>query len=96
MNNIGWIILFVVTGLLLGVIGMWRILRRNKSGYAAQEKNSNQGLVTLGSTFVVLGIVFSTTTNRIIGYSLIGVGVALSIISGIKSRRKEQTSMEVG
>ena len=97
MGNIGWIIVFMGTGLLIGVIGAWRMLRGKKSEYKLQEKkDSSQGLMALGSTFVVLGIVFSTTTGRIIGYSLIGVGVVLSTISAIKSRRKEQrSSMEV-
>jgi hypothetical protein len=46
----------------------------------------NQELVTLGGTLVVLGIVFSE--DPLIGYSFIGAGVLLSIISMIKSRRK--------
>jgi EamA domain-containing membrane protein RarD len=47
----------------------------------------NQELMTLGSSLVVLGIVFGT--DRLIGYSFIGAGVLLSIISAIKSRRKK-------
>ena len=50
----------------------------------------NQELMTLGSSLVVLGIVFGT--DRLIGYSFIGAGVLLSIISVIKSRRKEKRS----
>jgi len=99
MGNIGWIIVFVGTGLFLGIIGAWGMLRGKKSEYKLQEKkNSSQGLMlmTLGSSFVVLGIVFSTTTDRLIGYSFIGAGVLLSIIGAIKSRKKEQrSSMEV-
>ena len=54
----------------------------------------SQELTALGSTSVVLGIIFGE--DRLIGYSFIGVGVLLSIISGIKSRRKEKrSSMEV-
>ena len=54
----------------------------------------NQKLTTLGNTLVVLGIVFGT--ERLIGYSFIGAGVLLSVISMIKSRRKEEgSSMEV-
>jgi VIT1/CCC1 family predicted Fe2+/Mn2+ transporter len=54
----------------------------------------NKKLSSLGSSLVVLGIVFST--DRLIGYSFIGAGVLLSIIGAIKSRRKEQrSSMEV-
>jgi hypothetical protein len=95
MGNIGWIIVFVGTGLFLGIIGAWGMLRGKKSGYKLQEKEkSSHGLVTLGSTLVVLGIVFST--DRLIGYSFIGAGVLLSIIGAIKSRKKEQrSSMEI-
>ena len=46
----------------------------------------SQELITLGSTLVVLGIIFGE--DRLIGYSFIGVGVMLSVISMIKSRRK--------
>jgi len=45
-----------------------------------------QEFATLGSTLVILGIVFGE--NRLIGYSFIGAGVLLSIISMIKSKRK--------
>jgi hypothetical protein len=97
MGNIGWIIVFVGTGLLIGIIGMWRMLRGKKSEYKLQaKKNSSQGLMTLGSSFVVLGIVFGASADRLIGYSFIGVGVMLSIIGAIKLRKKEQrSSMEI-
>ncbi len=49
----------------------------------------NQEFTTLGSTLVVLGIIFSE--DRLIGYSFIGAGVLLSIISAIKLRRKPRT-----
>ena len=91
MGNIGWIIVFVGTGLLTVISAAWRMLKGTKSEYTLQEKkNSSQGLMTLGSTLVVLGIVFAT--DRLIGYSFIGTGVLLSIIGAIKSRRKEQRS----
>ena len=91
MGNIGWIIVFMGTGILMSIFAAWRMLRGKKSEYKLQEKrNSSQGLMTLGSSFVVLGIVFST--DRLIGYSFIGAGVLLSIIGAIKSRRKEQRS----
>ena len=87
MGNIGWIIVFVGSGLLMGTVGMWEMLRGQKSEHKLQEKrNSSQGLVALGSTFVVLGIVFGT--DRLIGYSFIGAGVLLAIIGAIKSRKK--------
>jgi hypothetical protein len=52
------------------------------------EKMRSQEFTTLGSTLVILGIVFGE--NRLIGYSFIGVGILLSVISVIKLRRKEQ------
>ena len=47
----------------------------------------SQELMTLGSTLVVLGIIFGNA-DRLIGYSFIGVGVLLSIVSAIKFRKK--------
>jgi len=95
MGNIGWIIVFMSTGILMSIFAAWQLLRVKKSEYTLQEtKNSSQGLVALGSTFVVLGIVFGA--DRLIGYSFIGAGVVLSIVGAIKSRKEEQrTSMEV-
>jgi hypothetical protein len=54
------------------------------------EKMRSQEFITLGSTLVVLGIIFGE--DRLIGYSFIGVGILLSVISVIRSRRKEQRS----
>ncbi len=45
----------------------------------------SQELMPLGSALVVLGIVFSE--NQLIGYSFIGAGVLLSIVSTFLSRR---------
>jgi hypothetical protein len=49
------------------------------------EKMRSQKIISLGSTLVVLRIVFGG--DRLIGYSFIGTGVLLSIISAIKSRK---------
>ena len=49
----------------------------------------SQEFIALGSALVVLGIVFSE--DWLIGYSFIGAGVLLSIISGFKLRRKMRT-----
>ncbi len=58
------------------------------------ERMRNQELMTLGLMLEVIGIVFGA--ERIVGYPLIGAGVLLSIISGIKSKKKEErSSMEV-
>jgi hypothetical protein len=43
-------------------------------------------LITLAYTFVIFGIIFAN--DQFIEYSFIGVGVLLSILSAIKSRRK--------
>ncbi len=50
-------------------------------------------LITLGSTLVVLGIVFGNG-DRLIGYSFIGAGVLLSIVSAFKLRRKPGTQSQ--
>ena len=95
MENSGWIIVFVGAGILTWAIAAWLMLRGNRSEYKLHEKrNSGEGLVALGNTFVVLGIVFGP--DRLIGYSFIGTGVVLSIIGAIKSRREAQrSSMEM-
>ena len=53
----------------------------------------SQEFITLGSSLVILGIIFGE--DRLIGFSFIGAGVLLSVISVIKSVRKEQRSVEV-
>jgi len=42
-------------------------------------------LAIVGISLVVLGIIFGD--DRVIGYSLIGVGVLLSVIEAIRNRR---------
>jgi NADH:ubiquinone oxidoreductase subunit 6 (subunit J) len=49
----------------------------------------SQEFIALGSALVVLGIVFSE--DWLIGYSFIGAGVLLSIISAIRLGRKPRT-----
>ena len=54
----------------------------------------NHELVTLGSTLVVLGIIFGE--DRLISYSFIGAGILLSVISMVKPwKRRERPSEEV-
>jgi len=57
------------------------LLRRKK-----ERTKEDNALLTLGLTLVVVGIIFGD--DPLIGYSFIGVGVLLSIISAIKSRSK--------
>ena len=49
----------------------------------------SQEYMTLGSTLVILGIIFNQ--EQLIGYSFIGAGVLLSIVSAIISKRKPRT-----
>jgi hypothetical protein len=58
------------------------------------EKMRSQEFTTLGSTLVILGIIFGE--DRLIGYSFIGAGVLLSIISIIKSRRNVRAAKSSG
>jgi hypothetical protein len=53
----------------------------------------SQEFMTLGSTLVVLGIIFGAT-DSLIGYSFIGAGVLLSIVSAFKLRRKPGTQSQ--
>jgi hypothetical protein len=53
----------------------------------------SQEFIALGSALVVLGIVFSE--DWLIGYSFIGAGVLLSIISGFNLRRKSKTQNQI-
>lgn len=67
--------------LALGVLAI-ATMRREKFG------NPDQ-LQALGTTLVVLGIVFGD--DRFIGYSFIGGGVVLSILSVILRRRRSES-----
>jgi hypothetical protein len=58
------------------------------------EKMRSQKIISLGSTLVVLGIVFGQ--DRLIGYSFIGAGILLSIISAIESRKPEDAKTSKG
>ena len=49
----------------------------------------NQAFMTLGSTLIILGIVFGE--DQLIGYSFFGAGVFLSIISALRLRSKSRT-----
>lgn len=45
-------------------------------------------LTTLGGALSALGIVF--ISDRLIGYSIIGAGALLSIIGGLRQRKKSK------
>jgi hypothetical protein len=58
------------------------------------EKMKNLEFATLGSVLVMLGIVFGE--DRLIGYSFIGAGVLLSIVSVLKLRKSKTQSQGTG
>ena len=67
MGNIGWMIVSAGAAILIGIIVTWRMLQGKRSRVPLQEKRTfTQELLTLGSSFIVLGIVFGT--DRLIGY----------------------------
>jgi cytochrome bd-type quinol oxidase subunit 2 len=73
-----WLLIAIGAAIILAAVILLTIKKeRAREDYA---------LLTLGSTLVVLGIIFGD--DPLIGYSFIGVGVLLSIISAIKSRSK--------
>ena len=53
----------------------------------------SQELVALGSVLIVLGIVFGNE-DWLIGYSFIGAGVLLSIVTAFRLRRKPRTQSQ--
>jgi hypothetical protein len=80
-----WLWLLIAIGaavILAAVILLTRKKERAREDYA---------LLTLGPILVVLGIIFSN--DPLVGYSFIGVGVLLSIISAIRSRSKRMKQL---
>jgi hypothetical protein len=71
-----WIAISIVA---LVVIVVLLLIARGRQ----YHKPSN--LAALGMSLVVLGIIFGD--SRAIGYSLIGVGVLLSVMEAIRNRR---------
>jgi drug/metabolite transporter (DMT)-like permease len=78
MNQWLWLLIAICAAVILAVA----ILITRKKGRARKD----YALLAPGSTLVVLGIIFGD--DRLIGYSFIGAGVLLSIISAIRSRSK--------
>ncbi len=73
-----WLLIAIGASVILAAV----ILLTRKKGRARED----YALLAPGSTLVVLGIIFGA--DPLIGYSFIGVGVLLSIISAIRSRSK--------
>jgi drug/metabolite transporter (DMT)-like permease len=78
MDQWPWLLIAIGAAVILvSAILLTRRKERSREDYA---------LLTLGPTLVVLGIIFGD--DPLIGYSFIGVGFLLSIISAIRSRSK--------
>jgi hypothetical protein len=71
-----WLIIAIAVGIILIAVAIAFLTRKNKQ--AIQD----DALLTLGITLVVLGIIFGD--DRLVGYSFIGVGVLLSIVSTVE------------
>ncbi len=94
MSEVEWIILSATTATIIAVISGIMFQRRIKGSrhLLSEKKTSHKEFMTLGSSLVVLGIVFGT--DRLIAYSFMGTGVLLIIISAIRSQRKARRSSE--
>ena len=73
-----WIAISIVA---LGVIAVLLLRGRGKQ----YRKPSN--IAVLGMSLVVLGIIFGE--SRIVGYSLIGIGVLLSVTDAVRNRKQQ-------
>jgi uncharacterized membrane protein len=76
-----WLIIAIAVGIIVVAVAIAFQTRKNKQAF------QDDALLTLGITLAVLGIIFGD--DRLVGYSLIGVGVLLSIISAVRGLRKK-------
>jgi hypothetical protein len=75
-----WLWLLIAIGVAIIFVALIP-LRRKK-----ERAKEDYVLLTLGPTLVVFGIIFGG--DHLIGYSFIGVGVLVSVISAIRSRSR--------
>jgi hypothetical protein len=76
-------VLFIVLSvIILIIIGILLIIAWKKK----KEKRISP-LAMLGIVFVILGTVFGS--DRLIGYSFLGIGVIISVFDIVKNRKKE-------
>ena len=76
-----WLIIAIAVGIISIAIAIAFLERKKKQAF------QDDALLTLGITLVVLGIIVGD--DRLVGYSFIGVGVLLSIISAVRRLRKK-------
>ena len=75
-----WIAISIIA---LIVIVVLLLIARGKGTQYPKPSN----LSILGMSLVVLGIIFGD--DRLIGYSFIGVGIILSVVDAIRSRKNK-------
>ena len=75
-----WLIIAVTVGL-LAVIAIALSTRKKRTF-------RDGGFTTLAGTLVVLGIIFGST-DQLLGYSLIGLSVLVSIITAVKGLKQK-------
>jgi len=75
-----WLIIAVTVGL-LAVIAIALSTRKKRTF-------RDRGFTTLAGTLVVLGIIFGST-DQLLGYSLIGLSVLVSIITAVKGLKQK-------
>ena len=75
-----WITISIIA---MVVIMVLLLISRRKGKQFLNPSN----LLVLGMSLVILGIIFGD--ERTIGYSFIGVGIALSVIDAIRNRKQE-------
>jgi uncharacterized membrane protein len=76
-----WLIIAIAAGIVSIAVAVAFLSRKKKQAF------QDNALLSLGIMFVVLGIIFGD--DRLVGYSFIGVGVLLSIISAVRGLRKK-------
>jgi hypothetical protein len=83
MNNTIWLVMALGSGIaLIGIWTIWRKFKGTKLGFPTDKHE----LTTMGTTLVVLGIVFGE--DQLIAYAFIGAGILLSLYDAIKSSLK--------
>jgi uncharacterized membrane protein len=76
-----WLIIAIAVGIISVAVAIAFLTRKKKQTF------QDNALLPLGITLVVLGIIFSD--DSLVGYSFIGVGVLLSIVSAVRGLRKK-------
>jgi hypothetical protein len=81
MEELWLVVMVIAVGVTLIAVAIAFLSRKKKQ--AIQD----DALLTLGTGLVVLGIIFGD--DPLVGYSFIGVGVLLSIISAVRGLRRK-------